>query len=518
MKEVLEETNGIMVYQEQVMRILNRLGGIELSNAYTCIKAISKKKLELIAKYREQFVAGSVAQGLSQPEATELFGLIEFFAGYGFNKSHSTAYALIAYMTAYLKAHFPVEFMAALLCGDMDGRNFKKKDSLVEHLEDCRRMQIEVVPPDVNGSQPDFTVSEGRIRFGLAAIKGCGWPAARAIAAEARQHGPYSSIYDFCERLDPSVVNKASIESLIKAGAFDSSGARRAQCLAVLEKAMQSGAAALADRRSGQKGLFADEDDAKSPAAAALGLPDIPEWNEKERLTQEKEVLGFYLTSHPLAEHFDTLQTYCTHTSTQLGEVPHKTGVMLGGMLASIKFSHTKNPRPGSTHTKYAMFDLEDMEGIMRCILWPEDFAQFGHLVQPDAILAVRGSVDRRPGSEETNLVVNELIPLAALQERYTKGIRVRVSEEHHSLKTLDQLYEIVRGYPGDCQFELVVCLNDGSRLSFTSGGVKVQLNAEMRQRIDDLLGPGNLRLLSGPVNVNPPNGRQSRKREFAKN
>jgi DNA polymerase-3 subunit alpha len=197
MKDVLAETHGVMVYQEQVMRILNRLGGIELANAYTCIKAISKKKLEMIAKYQEQFIAGAKAQGLSTREGSDLFELICKFAGYGFNKSHSTAYALIAYMTAYLKAHYPLQFMAALLSGDMAGRNFKKKDSLVEHLEDCRRMNVEVVPPDVNASEADFTVRDGKILFALAAIKGCGGAAGEAIS-KARKEGPFRNLFDFC--------------------------------------------------------------------------------------------------------------------------------------------------------------------------------------------------------------------------------------------------------------------------------------------------------------------------------
>jgi len=511
MKEILEETNGVMVYQEQVMRILNRLGGIELSNAYTCIKAISKKKFELIAKYREQFVQGASEKGLTKDEGNELFSLIEHFAGYGFNKSHSTAYALIAYMTAYLKAHYPVEFMAALLCGDMDGRNFKKKDSLVEHIEDCRRMHIEVVAPDVNKSHPDFAVADGKILFGLAAIKGCGIPAAQAILAAQKKDGPFRDIFNFCERLDPSVVNKGSIESLVKAGAFDSTGAKRAQVMAVLEKAMQSGASALADRKSGQKGLFDDGDDEPAAKSPTLGMPDLPEWPDKERLANEKEVLGFYLTSHPLAEYEEILKTYCTHKTTDLAELPHRTEVLLGGMLAAIKFSHTKNPRPGSVNTKYAMWDLEDLDGIMRCILWPEDFAQHGHLVAADAILAVRGVVDRRAGSEETNMIVNELIPLTALQDRYTKGVRIRVMEAEHSQKTLESLHEILRGYPGTCELQLVVSLNDGSRVYLKSDSLKVDITPEMRSRVDDLLGPGNLRLIaSAPVtnsNGNRGNG-----------
>ncbi len=504
MRDVLEETHGVMVYQEQVMRILNRLGGIELPNAYSCIKAISKKKLPLIAKYREEFIAGAMSRGLEKSKATDLFGMIEKFAGYGFNKSHSTAYALIAYMTAYLKAHFPVEFMAALLSGDMAGRNFKKKDSLVEHLEDCRRMEIEVVSPDVNRSQADFVVADGRVCVGLCAIKGCGASAVAAIVAARAESGSFRSIFDFCERVDPSQVNRATIETLIKAGAFDALGAKRAQNMAVIERALQSGAALHADRRSGQKGLFDMLDDATDhdPRAAA-SLPDVPEWDERQRLAAEKEVLGFYLTSHPLAEHEKTLATFCSHTTANVSDLPHRTEVVLGGMLSAIKFSQTKNPRPGTTNTKYAMFDLEDLQGAVRCILWPEEFANHGHLVQADAALVIRGAVDRRPGSEESNVIVNELIPFADLNARFTKGIRVRVTERQHAERGLEQLHEILRGYPGNCELHLVLCLDDGSRAYMKSERLRVDLNAEMRERVDALLGPGNVQLIAAPPRPN---------------
>jgi len=499
MKDVLEETHGVMVYQEQVMRILNRLGGIPLPDAYTCIKAISKKKLPLIAKYREDFITGAHEKGLAKSAATELFEMIEKFAGYGFNKSHSTAYALIAYMTAYLKAHYSVEFMAALLSGDMDGRNFKKKDSLVEHLEDCRRMNIEIVSPDVNRSEPDFTVADGKIVIGLCAIKGCGQAAMEALLAARKSGGPFRDIFDFCERVDPTQINRATIETLIKAGAFDLLGARRSQVTAVLDRAMQSGAALHADRKSGQKGLFdaMEEDDA--PAAVAAALPDIPEWEDRERLAGEKEVLGFYLSSHPLAEYESTLTTYCSHTTTDLGSLPHRSEVILGGMISSIKFSQTKNPRPGSTNTRYAMFDLEDMHGAMRCILWPEEFANHGHLVQADAALVIRGAVDRRPGSEEANVVVNELIPLAELPQRFTRGMMIRVNEQQHSERGLEDLFEILRGYPGNCELQLLLCLEGGSRVFMKSEKLRVELNAEMRSRVDGLLGPGNVKLIAAP-------------------
>jgi DNA polymerase III subunit alpha len=507
MKEILEETHGVMVYQEQVMRILNGLGGIELPKAYTCIKAISKKKLETIAKFRQQFVEGSVAKGLTKNDASELFGMIEKFAGYGFNKSHSTAYALIAYMTAYLKAHYSVEFMAALLSGDIQGRNFKKKDSLVEHLEDCRRMEIEVVPPDVNRSHGDFTVVEGKIVFGLSAIKGCGGQAAEAIGAERKSGGPFRDLFDFCERCDPTSVNRTAIEALIKAGAFDSCGGRRAQWMAVVEKALQSGASALADRKSGQRGLF--ESDAE-PAAKNRGiLPDVPEWNERERLSNEKEVLGFYLSSHPLAEYQSTFDTYCTHTTAAAAALAHKTEVLLGGMLASIKFAHSKNPKPGAP-SKYAMFDLEDMSGMIRSIVWPSDFVNLGPHVQADNVLAVRGTIDKRPGSEEANLIVNELIPLEELKARYTKGVAVRIDEQQHGEKGLEQLREIVRGYPGNCELQLVLLLADGSKVYCRCDKVRVELNDEMRRRIESLVGAENFRTFAATPTSKPASNSRS--------
>ncbi|MEO9591263.1 DNA polymerase III subunit alpha, partial [Rhodopirellula bahusiensis] len=306
LKEILEETNSIMVYQEQVMRILNRLGDVPLAKAYTCIKAISKKKQALIDANHDVFIAGSVKNGLAEKDAEDIWNLIVKFAGYGFNKSHSTAYALVAYQTAFLKAHYPVEFMAALLSSDISGRNFKRKDALVEHMEDCDRMDIEVLPPNVNQSDADFGVLDGKIPFALSAIKACGGSTAISIEAERRKNGPFKDIFDFCERIDPHDCNRSAIETLIKAGAFDSFGAKRSQLASVIERAMQAGAKVQADKKTGQASFFDafDEDDDASDDgdSAAVPLPDIEEWPDREKLLAEKEVLGFYLDSHPLAE------------------------------------------------------------------------------------------------------------------------------------------------------------------------------------------------------------------------
>jgi DNA polymerase-3 subunit alpha len=424
--------------------------------------------------------------------------LIEKFAGYGFNKSHSTAYALIAYMTAYLKAHYPVEFMAALLSGDIPGRNFRRKDALVEHREDCRRMGIEVVPPSVNSSHADFTVADGRIFFGLAAVKGCGEAAAAAITTARAQGRPFSSLFDFCERVDPAACPRASIETLIKAGAFDALGVRRAQCLAGLDRAIQAGAAALADRRSGQRSLFEGLDDTVTPALAAK-LPDVPEWDEREKLAHEKEVLGFFLSSHPLAEHEQTLANYCSHTTSDLAQLRDRAEVVVGGMLSAIKTAHVRKARAGTAETRYVNFDLEDLEGSVRCILWPDEYAQFGQLVEPDAVLVARGVVDRR-GGDEVNLIVNELIPLDQLDARYTRGVVIRVQPQGADTQLLDQLLEIVRGYPGNGQLQLSLWLEDGSRVLLKATRPGIEVSPELRRRVEELLGPGNLRVLTGSV------------------
>ena len=496
MEEVLAETHGVMVYQEQVMRILNRLGGIALANAYSCIKAISKKKLESIAKFREEFIEGAFQKGMAKKKAEEVFGLIEKFAGYGFNKSHSTAYALIAYMTAYLKAHYKVEFMAALLSSDIPGRNFKKKDSLVEHIEDCNRMNIEVTPPDVNRSDVEFAVGDGKIFYALSAIKGCGG------AAVGR------------DRQGPQVGRALSQHLRLLPAARPGPGQSHGHRVAGEGRGLRfAGRAALAMVR--RPSIAPCRPGPRPPPTAAAGrrgssttmkkkrvetvvkdLPDVPEWEQKDRLAKEKEVLGFYMSSHPLAEHAKKLQAYCSHTTVEAAALKHRAEVMIGGMIASIKHSHTKNPKPGAP-SRYAMFDLEDTEGIMRCICWPEQFAQFGELIQPETICVLRGAIDKRAGSEEANLIINEVIPIGDLEARYTRGIRVRVVEESHGVKKLEMLYEILRGYPGECQFELLLCLADGRKISCRCDTFRIANNAEMRGRVEELLGAENFRLIT---------------------
>ncbi|HMO14174.1 MAG TPA: DNA polymerase III subunit alpha [Pirellulaceae bacterium] len=496
LKEILAETHGVMVYQEQVMQILNRLGNIPLAAAYTCIKAISKKKEETIERNHEQFVQGAVEHDLQKKDAEELWQMILKFAGYGFNKSHSTAYALIAYQTAYLKSHYPLEFMAALLTGDIPGRNFMRKDSLVEHMEDCERMGIELVPPSVNTSGVAFTVGDGKIFFALAAIKGCGGNAAEAIVKNRQKFGPFKDLFDFCERLSTSECNRSSIETLIKAGAMDCFGAKRSQLLAIVDRALQAGLAAQADRKAGQKSLFAELEEATDKSPANANLPNLPELNERERLAFEKEVLGFYLNSHPLAAYAKKIEEFCTHRTDQLDATQGREQVIMGGMISAIKYSHVKRAKDANSPTKYVMFDLEDMHGSVRSILWPTEFVEFGQWVQPDAIVMIHGVIDKRRG-DEANLVVNRISTLDQVENVLTTGLRLHIHEREHGFGMLKTVYEIVRGYPGDRQLELVLELADGAILKVNSGKIKVKLDAELRARLVDVLGNSKLQYLT---------------------
>lgn len=361
-------------------------------------------------------------------------------------------------------------------------------------------MGIEVTPPDVNASQADFSVAGGRILFGLAAIKGCGQQASEAICAERVRGGPFRDLYDFCGRLDPAVVNKTAVENLAKAGALDGLGGHRGALLAGAERALAAGAARLADRRSGQKNLFGGFDEAEPDAvtAAPAGLPDVPRLTDADMRAGEKEVLGYYVHSHPLAEHRDLLAAICSHSTADLGGVPAKGEVVIGGLVAALKLSNTKQARPGSTHTRYAMFDLEDMEGLVRTICWPEDYARLGESIAADAVVLVAGSIDRRVGSEETNLVVNELVSLADAWRLPARSLTVRLVEGRHGAETIDALAEIARRHPGKVPLRLVIDTATGGRVLMDADAAGMAWTPEAHRDLAGLLGPQCVRVAVG--------------------
>ncbi len=495
LRDITAETHGVMVYQEQVMQILNRLGQIQLAAAYTCIKAISKKKEKIIAENHEQFIEGSVSLGLKKSDAQSLWDMILKFAGYGFNKSHSTAYALVSYQTAYLKANFPVEFMAALLTGDIPGRNFSRKDSLVEHIEDCQRMQIEVIPPDINQSDEKFAVKKGKIHFALAAIKGCGGAAAQAIMKEREAHGPFRDLFDFCERVETSSCSRAAVETLIKAGAMDGFGCHRSQLFAGLDRAIQSGASAQADKRAGQLSLFGGDEVETDETPRAESLPSVPEWDARQIATFEKEVLGYYLSSHPLAEYLDKLKKYCQFSTADIGKFKDRQKIVLGGMVSSIKHSNVKRVKEAGAPTRYVMFDLEDVDGAIRCIQWPTEYVKQGHMVQADAILVVQGTVDRR-GGDEANLVIEKIVPLDEIDQTLTNGLSVSIDETKFGEKGLKDVFEILRGYPGNRKLELLLRLDNGTEVKLKSDKIKIDASRELCDCLKQYLGEEAIEML----------------------
>jgi DNA polymerase-3 subunit alpha len=501
MKEVLEETYGVMVFQEQVMRILNRLGGIELSQAYGYIKAISKKKAEVISQGRLQFIAGAVERGLEKDRAEKIFDLIVFFGGYGFNKSHSTAYALVAYQTAYLKAHYPTEFMAALLSSEMDGAEREKY--FVEHIDDSRKMGVEVLPPNINEGEATFKVaSEGTVHFGLGAIKGVGFKAIDAIVAARARGGPFTGLDDFFERVPQGVVGQACVEALIKAGAFDCLGGRRSQWLAVLPRAAQAGQAIQEDRKRGQRSLFEafvepngnGPSNSHAPAHPAASLPDIPELPDVERLAEEKKVLGFYMSSHPLTRHANLLQALATHRVADLAGVAEKSEVILGGMITGIQVRSVQKSRSGLT--RMAKFTFEDLTGTVPAMLWPEEYARLEDLVKNDLIGFVKGALDRRRDPAE--LIVSRIIPLERAPAELARGVVVTLRKGVTQDDQVERLQRHVRNRPGNLDVYLEILGLAGVRRAVYKAGAsyKIRHDEKLVSDLEAAVGSGNVRLM----------------------
>ena len=332
-RKILEPTYGVIVYQEQVMQVSGSIGGFSMSEADNLRKAMGKKKPEVMLKFKDKFIKGAEAQGYEATFAKELFETMEYFAGYGFNKSHSTAYALVTYQTAWLKAHYPTEFIAANLTTESGN-----SDKIKEFVDDIRRADMKILPPSVNHSMRYFGVEDGAIRYGLGAIKGVGTRVADAIAENRAVNGPYSNLDDFCERLDTTVLNKTALESLVQSGGFDDMGRTRAGNAAQIEKAVRAAATAREDRRRGQAMLFAPP-----PIETILDEENcIPEWPEHDRLTREKESLGFYLSGHPFEKRGAFLRRIAGNTTASVAQLQPSENIRIAGMISGVRILQIK--------------------------------------------------------------------------------------------------------------------------------------------------------------------------------
>jgi len=450
-RSVLEGTYGVIVYQEQVMQIAVELCGYSLGQADNLRKAMGKKEPAQMAKERDGFVRGAVEHGgMPEREAGELFDAIEKFAGYAFNKSHSAAYGLIAYQTGWLKAHHPVEFMAALLTTDKDDT-----DKVVKYIQDARGMGIEVLPPDVNESEVEFSVTEGRVRFGMAAVKGVGGAAVTAVQA-GRADGPFTSLFDFCERVDGQKVNRRVVEALVQCGAFDSTGVGRARSFAAIDRALE-----IAQRKEANKDqidLFslAGADGQVEDATVVREYPTVEEWRERERLAREKACLGFYVSGHPLDAYAEELKRYSTINTAGMASGSDSSEVSFGGVVTTVREKISK----GGGRTAFVL--IEDLHGQVEVIFFPKVYEEVEALVKSDEPLLVSGKLTLEGDEVKTPKVrANGVRLLRDVREEKTDRIAFHLDVGRHVATHVTELRDLLRDYPGRCETWVVVHFPD---------------------------------------------------------
>ena len=454
LEAILKDTYGVIVYQEQVMLIAQTLANFSLGGADLLRRAMGKKKAEEMAKQKKIFLEGARENRLDPKKAEAVFDLMEKFAAYGFNKSHSAAYALIAYQTAYLKAHYPVEFMAALLTEDMENT-----DKVIKNIAEVRAMDIEIYPPDINASERSFTVDEDAMRFGLGAVKGVGSAALESIL-QVRREKPFASLQDFCERVDLRKVNKKVVEALIKCGAFDSLSGKRAQFYAGLEDAMEVGQRLQREQAAGQDSLFGSNEILTARGNGYGTLPEVEEWDEKTLLSHEKESLGFYVTGHPLARYSETIKRFATCEAAGLAERSDKEQVRICGIVSGIKELMTKKG------DRMAFVTLEDLSGSIEMIVFPEVYAAAMDLLKGEEPLLVSGELD--VGEDACKVLAAEVSLLREVRQTMARRVHIRLTTPGLDEQQLRRLKEIVQRHRGQCEVQLHMVIPNRSETTIT--------------------------------------------------
>ncbi|MFZ5758880.1 MAG: DNA polymerase III subunit alpha [Thermodesulfobacteriota bacterium] len=480
LEPILKETYGVIVYQEQVMKIANVLAGYSLGDADNLRRAMGKKIPAVMEEQRGKFMKGAEKNRIPLDKAEYIFDLMAKFAGYGFNKSHSAAYALISYQTAFLKAHYPSQFMAALLSCDVSNT-----DKVVKYINECKEHEIDVLPPDINESNQDFTVINDRIRFGLAAVKNVGGAALDSIMEERGKEGSYKSLGDFCARVDSRKVNRRVIESLIKAGAFDSLGARRSQLFAILDHAMEQAQAAQRDRESGQLSLFSIMPNATREKSTTIPLPDIPEWTEKEKLAAEKETVGFYITGHPLDDFREELSRVIDTEIADLGQRSDGATVRIGGLIKSRKNLKSKKG------DAMAFITLEDTSSTVEVIVFPQAYAAYGHLLTDDTPLVVQGTLQKE--EEEggaVKLLADTIDPLPEALQKFTTGARIMLLSDRVNRRMLEELKKVVYRHHGPCPVSLTLHFNQRGEADIDlPADLTINPSRDFNRDVDGVLG-----------------------------
>jgi len=484
LEPILKETYGVILYQEQVMQIASALASYTMGEADTFRKAMSKKNSAEMEKEKPKFMTGALKNKIPEAKAKKIFDQMETFAGYGFNKSHSAAYAMISYQTGYLKTHYPVEFMAALLTSEKGNR-----DKVIKHISVCKEMGINVLPPDINQSVLDFSVDGKNIRFGLAAVKNVGESAIESIIESRDSDGPFKSFLDFCSRVDLRKINKRVVESLIKCGAYDSLGYKRRQLMENFERVVDMGQKAQDRKLSDQTNLFDGPDSAASGQSYTEKdvLPETDEWDHGVVLIHEKETLGFYITGHPLLRYADKLKLITDADSERICEMRDKDTVTVAGIVSQ------KREVPTRKKDTMAYVTIEDLKGSFTGIVFADIYRNYRELLGSDEPLLFKGALD--VAEESSRLIVSEVHRLTEYNGVSFSSIHVVFDAQRMDDSQLGSLRDICRKHPGKHDLYLHLMLpNQSETVVYLGNGSKINISQNLKEELEQLLGPGSAR------------------------
>jgi len=489
LEPILKETHGIIVYQEQVMRVASELAGFSLGKADILRRAMGKKKKDVMEKLKKEFIDGCINNDIDKNTAEKIYDLIYKFASYGFNKSHATAYAVLAYQTAYLKRHYPAEFMAATLTSEINDSS-----RIVILIEECRRMGLEILPPDVNISEAEFVVPEqGKISFGLAAIKNVGKAAIKSIIKARKEYGKFKNIYQFLQHVDLRSVNKKILEALVQAGALDSLEGNRAQKFAAIESAINFAQKYQNQfQNKSQISLFEILDNQNDSQESEKflnypSLPDIPEWSTQEKLEREKELLGFYISGHPLDKYSKEIELFCTLDWNNPQSYAEKKEVRAAAIVSQVKTHFDRN---GNI---MAFLTLEDRQNSFECVVFSSVYEKYSQYIQKGEMVFVRGNVSES-GEQTFKILCEEIFPLSEVRNRMSDGLQLIINTKNLDEKSVDKLQELVRQHPGTIPLYIEVRPNgNGAGFLLRSMKYKVVITDELLHELQILLGKENV-------------------------
>ena len=480
LEPILRETYGVAVYQEQVMRMAVEVAGFTMSGADLLRRAMGKKSMDIMAEQRREFVNGAVSKGVPEKTASEIFDIMEKFAGYGFNKSHAACYSLVAYQTAYLKHYYPAEFMAAAISSEMGN-----SDRVTILLEECRRMGLKVLPPDVNESCADFVVTKEGIRFGLGAVKNVGRASIEAIVEARNQLGRFKTLYDLLLHTDLRSVNKKVLESLVEAGAMDSLEGHRSQLYASIETAIEFSQKTQQQTNKSQTTMFDLEEDA-SWVPATPALPFLEEWPTAERLNREKAILGFYLSAHPLDRFRDEVRTFSTVSVEAVEDKRDGSFVRIAGLISEVKNHLDRQKRP------MAFFKLEDFSGSIEALAFADAYEKNRQAILKDAIVMAIGKISTRE-SEAAKIIIDEVIPLEEARSRYTKSLCLAINLTLLTTANVDEIKAVLLGHAGTVPVYFRLRIGNNGDYFLRSKSIKIKPSLDLLEALRHLLGRDNV-------------------------